>query len=512
MTAMISGSSPGRRRQAQLPDDLRDRALTAQLQALAGLRDELGEPVADGILAAPAEHDRHAIAAALVTRAVMAWDKGQVGEGLELLRAAARRGGGISPDARHVQPLLALAAALIDLRRLDEAESLLQTSDDPALHGIPAQAGLSILRARIHLANGRLADAAAEGQAALVTAETLGAHGYAATAHCVLSVIALRRGDIMAAAGHIASRPAPTPHFQARYARAETTMAEAQISEARHGPAAAIGLIRQACANLSAHRGLLLGDPAAAAWVVRSALAAGDDELAARAARTAEALAGDNPGHPAVTAAAAHSLGLTGQDPARLAQAIGQYTDPWAKASAAEDLGVLHARQSDRDRAVYRLTQAIRGYQLTGAATDMARVRGRLRELGVRHRHWTRPADRPVTGWLSLTDTERTATEHVAQGLNNRQVADRMYISVHTVAFHMRQIFRKLNIGSRLELARIVMQQAQQNSTPLTQRQDLRAIVIDSTLTIERRAFGLEEIRRREVTGTEAEFLSISKA
>jgi hypothetical protein len=37
-----------------------------------------------------------------------------------------------------------------------------------------------------------------------------------------------------------------------------------------------------------------------------------------------------------------------------------------------------------------------------------------------------------------------------------------MYISVNTVAFHMRQIFRKLDIGSRLELARIVMQQAHQ--------------------------------------------------
>jgi len=45
--------------------------------------------------------------------------------------------------------------------------------------------------------------------------------------------------------------------------------------------------------------------------------------------------------------------------------------------------------------------------------------------------------------------------------MNNKQVAEQMYISVNTVAFHMRQIFRKLHIGSRLELARIVMQQAQ---------------------------------------------------
>jgi DNA-binding CsgD family transcriptional regulator/tetratricopeptide (TPR) repeat protein len=448
--------------QPQLPDDLRDRALTAQLQALAGLRDELGGSVADAILAAPGQYDGHAVAAALVTRAVMAWDRGQIADGLELLHDAARRDGGISPDARYVQPLLALVGALIDLRQLDEAENILQAADSQTLHGIPAQAALSILRARIRLANGRLADAATQGQAALATAKTLGAHGYASTAHCVLAVIALRVGDIAAAASHIANRPAEMRPFLGCYARAEAAMVEAQISEARDGPAAAIGHIRRVCADLPAHPGLLLGDPALAAWVVRTALAAGDDELAAITARTADAIACDNSWYPAITAAAAHSLGLVGQDPVRLAEAATQHTDPWAKASAAEDLGVLYARHSDRKQAIHHLTLAIHGYQLTGAATDTARVRRRLRELGVRRRHWTQSADRPVIGWQSLTDTERAASELVAQGLNNKQIADRMYISVHTVAFHMRQIFRKLDIGSRLELARIVIQQAQQ--------------------------------------------------
>jgi len=446
--------------QPQLPDDLRDRALTAQLQALTGLRDELGGPVADAILAAPAQHARHAVAAALVTRAVMAWDEGQIGDGLEFLRDAARRDGGISPDARQVQPLLVLAAAHIDLRQLHEAENILRAVDSQTLHGIPAQAALSILRARIHLANGRLADAAAHGQAALATAQTLGAHGYASTAHCVLGVIALRGGDIAAAARHITSRPNGMRHFPDWCARTEAAMAEAQISEARDGPAAAISHIRRVHADLPGHRGLLLGDPALAAWIVRTALAVGDDELAAIAARAAEAIACDNPGYPAITAAATHSLGLAGQDPVRLAEAATQHTDPWAKASTAEDLGVLHARQSHRDQAIHHLTLAIRGYQLTGAAADTARVRRRLRELGVRRRHWTPSFDRPVIGWQSLTATERAASELVAQGLNNKQIADRMYISVHTVAFHMRQIFPKLHIGSRLELARIVMQQA----------------------------------------------------
>ena len=35
-----------------------------------------------------------------------------------------------------------------------------------------------------------------------------------------------------------------------------------------------------------------------------------------------------------------------------------------------------------------------------------------------------------------------------------------MYVSVHTVAFYLRQIFRKLEIGSRVELARIVVERA----------------------------------------------------
>ena len=448
--------------QPQLPRELRDQAMAAHLQALAGLHDELAGSLADIILTDPSQHDSHAAVTALVARAVISWDSGHVSDGLELLREAARHGTGISPDARHVQPLLALAAALVDLRELGQAEDIMHATDSQTLHGIPAQAALSILRARIHLATGRLPDATVAGEVALATAETLGAHGYAAAAHCVLGVIALRRGDIAAAARHIASGSEAMPHFPGLYARAETTFAQAQISEARDGPAAAIGHLCRVCADLSARRGILLGEPTGAAWLVRTALAAGDAELATIAARTAETLASDNPGYPAITAAAAHSLGLARQDPALLAEAAAQHPDPWAKASAAEDLGILHARQADQNQAIHHLTQAIHGYELTGAAADMARIRSRLRRLGVRRRHWTQAAHRPVTGWESLTDTERAASELVAQGLNNRQVADRMYVSVNTVAFHMRQIFRKLNIGSRVELARIAILQSQQ--------------------------------------------------
>jgi DNA-binding NarL/FixJ family response regulator len=444
----------------QLPDVLRNQALTAHLQALAGLRDELADPAAGTILAAPGQHDSHAAAAARLTRAVLSWDRGRINDGLELLREAARHGPGISPDARHVQPLLALAAALVDLCELGEAEDILHAADQPALQDIPAQAALSILRARIHLAAGRLTEAAADAQAALATARALGAYGYAAIAHSVLSVIELRRGDIAAAAQHLTRRRANSPQFADIYARAETILAEAQITEARDGPTAALGHFQQLCADLEARPGLLLGDPTVAAWLARTALATGHPELAARAARAAQALVDAHPRSPALAAAAAHSRGLARRDPALLAQAATRHPDPWARASAAEDLGVLHGGLGDRDRAIHHLKEALGGYRQVGADRDQARVRHRLRQFGVRRRHWVTSATRPVTGWDSLTDTEQAVAGLVAEGLSNNQVGARMYISTHTVAHHLRQAFRKLSIASRVELTRIVIEHA----------------------------------------------------
>jgi len=454
----------------QPPGDLRDRALTAHLQALAGLRDDLAGPVADTILAAPGQRDSHAAMAAMITRAMISWDSGRISDGLEQLRDAARHGTGTSADARDVQPLLALAAALVDLHQLGEAEEILRAADNPALQDIPAASALYLLRGRIHLATGRLADAAAAGQAALAIAGALGAHGYSATAHSVLAVVELRRGDLTAAAQYIACRPATSPQYADIYARPETIMAEPQITEAREGPAAALGHLRQLCADLPDRPGLLLGDPALAAWLARTALAAGDSDLAARAARAAQALADVHPGFPALAAAAAHSRGLARRDPARLAEAAAQHPDPWARASAAEDLGVLHGRQGDRGQAIHHLKEALAGYRQVGADRDQARIRRRLRQLGIRRRHWSAPAVRPVTGWQSLTGTEQAVAGLVAQGLNNNQVAARMYISTHTVAHHLRQAFRKLSIASRVELTRIVIERGADSSLALISR------------------------------------------
>ncbi|GAB2483168.1 FAD-dependent oxidoreductase [Promicromonospora xylanilytica] len=53
----------------------------------------------------------------------------------------------------------------------------------------------------------------------------------------------------------------------------------------------------------------------------------------------------------------------------------------------------------------------------------------------------------------SLNDRERTIAQLVSRGFTNREIGSRVFLSPHTVNYHLRQMFRKLDVGSRTELA-----------------------------------------------------------
>jgi signal transduction histidine kinase len=82
------------------------------------------------------------------------------------------------------------------------------------------------------------------------------------------------------------------------------------------------------------------------------------------------------------------------------------------------------------------------------------------REIGHRLREGAGPRRLPARSWLSLTDTERAVAHLAAQGLSSRVVADRMRLPQPTVHAHLRRVFRKLGVRSRVELARVVEQGA----------------------------------------------------
>jgi DNA-binding CsgD family transcriptional regulator len=60
---------------------------------------------------------------------------------------------------------------------------------------------------------------------------------------------------------------------------------------------------------------------------------------------------------------------------------------------------------------------------------------------------------RPSHGWDSLTPTELQVVGHIAAGLTNPQIGQRMFISPGTVKAHLSHIFTKLDTPTRSHLA-----------------------------------------------------------
>ncbi len=125
----------------------------------------------------------------------------------------------------------------------------------------------------------------------------------------------------------------------------------------------------------------------------------------------------------------------------------------WPVPAALEDMGVVTVDEGDTNGAVDLFGRALELYAHAGATWDAGRVRGRLRALGVRRRLAAAP--RPGTGWAALTDSELAVARLVAQGMTNREVAERLFVSPHTVSGHLRHVFTKLDINSRVELTRL---------------------------------------------------------
>jgi DNA-binding CsgD family transcriptional regulator len=190
--------------------------------------------------------------------------------------------------------------------------------------------------------------------------------------------------------------------------------------------------------------------------LVRIAVAAGDEELAEHAIEQAEQRCELNPGVVSFKAAVAHARGLWRSSTRLLDTAASLFETgprPLAAASALEDLGRLQAAEGATDDAIASLDRALAIDAQIGASWDAARVRHRLRQLGVRRRIIT--SKRPATGWEALTSAEAAIAQLASEGKTNREIAETLFISPHTVNSHLRHIFDKLGVNSRVSLTRM---------------------------------------------------------
>jgi DNA-binding CsgD family transcriptional regulator len=165
-------------------------------------------------------------------------------------------------------------------------------------------------------------------------------------------------------------------------------------------------------------RGRAVGHP----W----AIAAGD-----RCRGLLAAVLGDVDGAlPHLRLAVRVSRGIAGERPLEYARALLQ-------------LGATLRRAKKRREAREALVPALELFDEVGAAVWAERAAAELARI---------PGRAPASG--ELTETERRVAELVADGLSNKEVAARLFVTVRTVEANLTKVYAKLGVRSRTELAK----------------------------------------------------------
>jgi DNA-binding CsgD family transcriptional regulator len=189
----------------------------------------------------------------------------------------------------------------------------------------------------------------------------------------------------------------------------------------------------------------------------RVASAAGDAGLRARVLHAIDLLERERPAIPLFTGVASYARGILERDAQALvaaADVLRSSSRPLLYAGAAEDAGAELAHADRGGEALVQLNAAFDTYVAHEAVADARRVGRALRGLGVERRIVTHP--RAKAGWGSLTDSELKVVNLIATGATNRDVAEQLHLSVHTVKTHVHNAFAKLGINTRAQLTQLI--------------------------------------------------------
>jgi DNA-binding CsgD family transcriptional regulator len=80
---------------------------------------------------------------------------------------------------------------------------------------------------------------------------------------------------------------------------------------------------------------------------------------------------------------------------------------------------------------------------------------------------------RPVTPlaavddpWLTLTKSELRVMKLIVSGMTNREAADKLFLSPHTVDTHLRHVFEKVGVNSRVRLSSLYFSRSAASERP----------------------------------------------
>jgi DNA-binding CsgD family transcriptional regulator/tetratricopeptide (TPR) repeat protein len=424
--------------------------LTARAQRSLG-RIEVARQLADTALAqASATGDRWATGWALGVLTLAQAMLGQTTEALPLFDQALAVTEG-DPALTDLRLMLQInqAVALGDLDRYDAAiraaEQVCRLADEAGNVARLAQAQ-SVL-GELFFDIGRWDDALAEVDLGAMTARHPAVECFN---HGVAATIRFHRSDA-AASQHLMDAERPAARLGDRIA-GPLTLARSLEREQADAPGEALAILMAGLSDTAEEveeTADLLAD------AVRLAVAVGDRGAAQSVAGRAEAVARAST-VPHRQAIGPHCRGLLDNDPVELLRAAGLYQAAGRmlpRAQALEAAGAALADAGDLAGARAGFSDAFAVYTELGAAWDLARTQATFRTYGIR-RGPRIPHRRSHQGWDSLTPTELKIVGLVARGMSNPQIAAHLFLSRRTVQTHVSHILAKLDLHSRIDIAR----------------------------------------------------------
>jgi DNA-binding NarL/FixJ family response regulator len=118
---------------------------------------------------------------------------------------------------------------------------------------------------------------------------------------------------------------------------------------------------------------------------------------------------------------------------------------------------------------VTELQRAAAALDACGARHYRDQAERELGKLGHRIHRRTRPGKPGAAGIESLTERELQVARLVADRKTNPQIAAELFLSQKTVETHLRNIFRKVDVSSRVGLARAIERADRTAGTPRQQ-------------------------------------------
>jgi DNA-binding CsgD family transcriptional regulator len=434
-------------------DAYRARLLVLKARSLRALGqlEAAAEAAQEALVEATAKSDRWAIAWSLSVLTVVLGVRGEAETSLPMFE----RGLAVTQDDPALGDLRLLlllnqSVALGDLDRYDEAvAAALQ------VRALADKAGNAVRRAQAQTALGELLFETGRWDEALAEFEVLAGMTKDLVVECVergvAAAILLHRGEPqadrhLAGADELVERMANCAVSSLMLARSLSRERDNDIDQALAILVAGLTTPDNEETEDSAE---LLPD------AVRLALDVDDADAASEFVNRAAKYGHGSP-VPHRQAIAWHCEGLLQRDQAKLLRAADLYLSanrPLPRAQALEAAGVALAEGNDLTEARTRFTDAYAIYADLGAAWDLARMQQRFRSYGIRRGPHSRHR-RARQGWESLTPTEVSVVRLVAEGMSNPQVAAQMFLSRRTVQTHVSHILSKLNLQSRIEIAR----------------------------------------------------------